>query len=73
MESHPTPSTFKCIKCNHQQFEQGQIRASGGFWSKLFDVQNLKFVTLTCQQCGYTELYKKGSKTAENVLDFFTN
>ncbi len=61
-----------CLKCKSNEFESGQVRASGGFWSKMFDIQNLKFVRLTCKKCGYTELYKKGTKTAENILDLFT-
>jgi len=63
----------KCSKCENDEFEIGQLRAAGGFWTKLFNIQNLKFVTLICKKCGYTELYKKGTKTAENILDFFTN
>ena len=26
---------------------------------KFFDVQNKKFVTISCCQCGYTELYRR--------------
>ncbi len=65
--------TYQCIKCNSQDFSSGQLRAAGGFWTKLFNIQNLKFVTLSCNQCGYTEIYKRGTQAAENVLDFFTN
>ena len=27
-------------------------------FAKIFDVQNKKFITITCTKCGYTELYK---------------
>ena len=64
---------YQCIKCNSLEFTSGQLRAVGGFWTKLFNIQNLKFITLSCNTCGYTELYKKGTRTAENILDFFTN
>ena len=30
---------FECPKCRHSACEIGEIRASGGFWSKIFDVQ----------------------------------
>jgi predicted nucleic-acid-binding Zn-ribbon protein len=63
----------KCSKCESTEFTVGQLRATGGFWTKLFNIQNLKFVTLICKACGYTELYKKGTRSAENILDFFTN
>ena len=61
-----------CAKCGHAHFEKGEIRATGGLLSKIFDVQNKKFATVTCKQCGYTEMYKEKTGTAENVLDFFT-
>ena len=46
---------FECPKCRHTTCEIGEIRASGGFWSKIFDVQNRKLATVTCEQCRYTE------------------
>jgi predicted nucleic-acid-binding Zn-ribbon protein len=46
---------------------------SGGFFSSLFDVQGKKFVTAECDNCGYTEFYKRTSSTAGKILDFFTN
>ena len=43
---------------------------AGSFLAKIFDVQGTKFKTLTCEQCGYTELYKGGKKgTLGNVAD----
>ncbi|MCK8044761.1 zinc ribbon domain-containing protein [Shewanella sp. 1CM18E] len=29
-----------CPKCNQREFETGEIRVSGGFWSRIFDMQN---------------------------------
>ena len=67
-------SKYKCSKCGNTEYESGEIRATGGFWTKIFNIQNRKFVTLSCKKCGYTELYSKiRAKTAENILDFFTN
>lgn len=39
-------------------------------FAKLFNVQNKKFVTISCRQCGYTELYRAQTGTGMNVLDF---
>ena len=65
---------FKCIKCENSEYEIGQLRATGSFWTKIFNIQNLKFNTVSCKNCGYTEIYKDGAKrTGENILDFFTN
>jgi len=51
----------------------GEIRVSGGFWSRIFDVQNKKYTAVTCDQCSYTEFYKGASSTLGNIFDFFTN
>ncbi len=65
---------YKCPKCENNEFESGQLRATGGFWTKIFNIQNLKFITITCKKCGYTELYKdKAGGTSENILDFLAN
>lgn len=40
--------------------------------TKIFDVQNKKFITVTCTACGYTELYKAQS-SSWNILDFLTD
>lgn len=67
-------ANYKCPKCGSTQYETGEMRATGSFWTKLFNVQNLTFITITCNACGYTELYKKtGDRTLENILDFFSN
>lgn len=62
-----------CPKCNHDSFEVGQFAATGGGFTKFFNIQNKKFTTVSCRQCGYTEIYKTETSTLENVLDFFGN
>lgn len=47
-----------------------KFQATGGDFAKLFNVQNKKFVTISCRQCGYTELYRAQTGTGMNVLDF---
>lgn len=49
---------------------QRQFQATGGDFAKLFNVQNKKFITISCRQCGYTELYRAQTGTGMNVLDF---
>lgn len=66
-------SDYKCPKCAFNRYELGEIRAAGGFWSKIFDVQGKKFTTMTCARCSYTELFKGDTSTLGNVFDFFTN
>ena len=37
---------------------------------KIFDVQNKKFITISCTRCGYTELYRGKTDDGWDVLDF---
>lgn len=66
-------SNYKCPKCGCTQYESDQFQATGGTFAKIFDVQNKKFITVSCTSCGYTELYKSSTSTGENILDFLTN
>ncbi|MEA1985964.1 MAG: zinc ribbon domain-containing protein [Candidatus Marinimicrobia bacterium] len=63
---------YRCPKCGNTEYEVDEIRATGGMFSKIFDVQNKRFTTVTCTKCSYTELYKAKSSSLGNVFDFFT-
>lgn len=64
---------WKCPKCSNEEFETEQFAATGGGFTKFFNIQNKRFTTLTCIKCKYTELYKTETSTLGNVLDFFGN
>lgn len=61
---------FVCVKCGHTEYESDQFQATGGNFAKIFDVQNKKFITISCKRCGYTELYKSNTTDGWNILDF---
>jgi uncharacterized protein len=61
---------YTCPKCGNRQFEQDEFRAVGGFWTKIFDIQNKRFTTITCKKCTYTEIYKATGDKFSNILDF---
>lgn len=61
---------YVCPKCGCTEYEADQMQATGGNFAKIFDVQNKKFITISCQRCGYTELYRADTSTGWNVLDF---
>lgn len=67
---HPN---WVCQKCGHTEYTPGEIRVSGGFWSRIFDMQNKKYTAVTCQHCGFTEFYKGTSSTLGNLFDLFTS
>jgi uncharacterized protein len=48
------------------------MRATGGVFSKMFDIQTEKFTSVTCERCTYTEFYRTKTSTISNVFDFFT-
>lgn len=64
---------YVCVKCGNKHYIHDQFQATGGNFAKVFDVQNKKFITISCTQCGYTELYKANTDDAWNILDFLTN
>ena len=61
---------YICPKCGCREYESDIIQTAGGNLSKVFDIQNKRFVALTCRNCGYTELYKEHSSAGWNIIDF---
>ena len=49
---------YVCPKCGNRTYETDQFQATGGNFAKLFDVQNKRFVTVSCTRCGYTVVPK---------------
>ncbi|MDD7915368.1 zinc ribbon domain-containing protein [Polaribacter ponticola] len=64
---------YTCPKCNHKSCKVDEMRATGGVFSKIFDIQNKKFTSVTCKKCTYTEFYKTKTSAISNVFDFFTS
>jgi len=64
---------WSCPKCNNREYDTGEIRVTGSFWTKIFNIQNKKYSSVSCLKCSYTEFYKKQpGSTIANVFDFFT-
>ncbi len=66
-------SRYRCPKCSGTAYTIGEFRATGGFLSKIFDIQTKKFTTVTCDRCRYTEIYAADSSMLGNIFDFFTD
>ena len=41
---------YVCAKCGSKHYETDEMRATGGAFAKIFDVQNKKFTTISCTQ-----------------------
>ena len=64
---------YTCPKCKNTNYDIGEFRATGGFLSKIYDVQSKRFTTVTCKNCQYTEIYRTSSSMLGNIFDLFTN
>ena len=64
---------YRCPKCNETRHEIAEMRATGGFFSKLFNIQTQRYTTVTCERCRYTEFFAADSSKLGNIFDFFTN
>ena len=64
---------FTCPKCKNGSYDVGEFRATGGFWTKIFDIQSKRFTTVICTRCHYTEIYRAESSMLGNIFDFFTD
>jgi predicted nucleic-acid-binding Zn-ribbon protein len=67
------PLNYKCPKCNNRTYKIGQVRATGSLLTKIFDIQNQKFTTVTCERCTYTEFFKAPTSAISNIFDFFSS
>ena len=50
-----------CLVCNSQNMEN-DIVIMQGKWSRLFNYSNKKYNAISCNECGYTMLFKQDSK-----------
>lgn len=67
------PLVYTCPKCANKTCIIGEMRATGGIFSKIFDIQTEKYTSVTCENCKYTEFYKSTTKALSNIFDFFTS
>lgn len=62
---------YTCPKCKSTEFDSGEIRASGGALSAIFELQNRRFSYISCKRCKYTEFYRAELSQLQQVLDLF--
>ena len=64
---------YQCPKCANTAFTSSEMRATGGFFTKIFNVQSKRFTTVTCTHCRFTELYQADSSKLGNIFDFMAD
>jgi uncharacterized protein len=62
--------SYECPKCSNKSFKSDEIRVTGSGFSRFFDVQNRKYIAISCENCGYTEFYNKKTSGISSMLDF---
>lgn len=60
---------YVCPKCGCTSFEADEIHTTGSDFSRLLNLQNKRFTTVSCTYCGYTELYKSQTAKGMDILD----
>ncbi|MFC6716899.1 zinc ribbon domain-containing protein [Natrialbaceae archaeon GCM10025810] len=58
-----------CPKCGGTETEIDKISTTGTGLSKMFDIQNRRFMVVSCTDCGYSELYK--GQSSGDMVDLF--
>ena len=65
---------YSCIKCKGSEYASGELRTTGSGITRILNLQNQRYQTISCSNCGYTELYKKGGGgLGGNILDVLGN
>jgi predicted nucleic-acid-binding Zn-ribbon protein len=73
-ERYPTQKKiWTCPKCESTEYSEDTVTMTGKTWSRFMNIQNRKFIAITCSNCHYTEFYKGTSKGWESVIDFLGN
>ncbi len=65
------PNATGCPKCGHTEASTDSISTTGGGLSKMFDIQTKSFTVVSCENCGYSELYKDVRNRGSDVVDVF--
>lgn len=64
---------FVCPKCEHQGANVDRLAMSGTGLSRLLEIQHKRFVFVSCENCGYTEVYNlktlEGKDNVGNLLE----
>ena len=65
--------SYSCSKCNGTEYTTGEIRTTGSGLSRFLNLQNQKFLAVSCSEGGYTDLFRRDGGRMGNIVDLFTN
>jgi len=58
---------FRCTKCSSDECEVDEVAMTGTGISKLLDIQYRHYLFVTCQFCGYVEVYNPNVLTGKKA------
>jgi uncharacterized protein len=62
---------FTCIRCGNTQYALDEFCAPRNYLAGMFSLHTMKFTTLSCSRCGYTEVFKGRKKEFEQAVVWF--
>ena len=64
---------FTCPKCQATGAKVDRLALTGAGLSRFIDLQHMRFMSVSCMNCGFTEMYNlsvlEGSDTLGDILD----
>ena len=54
-------SKFACPRCKNRGAHVERLAMSGTGFSRFFDIQRFRYAFVSCNTCGYTEIYNLGT------------
>jgi predicted nucleic-acid-binding Zn-ribbon protein len=62
---------FSCPRCEHKGARSERLSMSGTGLSRLFEVQPYRYAFVSCNNCGYTEVYNLRKLEGKDDLGTF--
>ena len=66
-------TSYTCVKCGGADYTRSEMRTEGGLLSAAFDVSTRRFTAVSCNRCGYTELYRTDASAGSRIFDFLVS
>lgn len=66
-------TSYTCSKCGSADYSRNEIRTEGGLLSAAFDISTNRFTAVSCDRCGFTELYRTDASGGSKLFDFLVS
>jgi uncharacterized protein len=66
-------TSYTCTKCGGTEYTRSEMRTEGGLLSAAFDISTNRFTAVSCERCGFTELYRTSASAGSTIFDFLVS